>query len=131
MVVADLAVDVGRLPAYVREVEEDAGEGWFVAGEGGRELGCVDVVEEFVFGDAGMFVAVFFVGGFGVWAWFGGGSGGFSIVGCFVFLCGRGGRVFVVDDGNVGVDGGVFCDEFGVVLVKDCGGDIDAAVMFD
>lgn len=46
LIVADLAVDVGRLAADVGEVEDDSVVGG--AGDGGRELCGVDVIDELV-----------------------------------------------------------------------------------
>lgn len=116
LVVADLAVDVCGLAADVGEVEDDSVVG--DAGDGGRELGGVDIVDQLVVDDGGglallgidrrigivvVVVLVFTVIIFTVIAvrltvWVGIGPGAVT-----------GGIRAAVDDGNVGIHGGVLC----------------------
>lgn len=136
LVVADLAVDVCGLAADVGEVEDDSVVG--DAGDGGRELGGVDVVDQLVVDDGclallgidrgiGIVVLAFIV---------------FIIV--VVIIAVRltvcigigpgavtGGIRAAVDDGNVGIHGGVLCYQLGMVLFQDRRRDVCAAVVLD
>lgn len=111
LVVADLAVDVCGLAADVGEVEDDSVVG--DAGDGGRELGSVDVVDKLVVDDLALLgidsvgivvvlvvfiVFIVVVIAVRLTVCIGIGSGAVT-----------GGIRAAVDDGNVGIHGGVLC----------------------
>lgn len=129
LVVADLAVDVGRFAADVGEVEDDSVVGG--AGDGGRELCSVDVVDELVVDGlallcVGVLVRVVLDGLFFFFFFY------VRVTGAVAGARGRSiGVRAAVDHGNVGIHGGVLFYQLGVVLLEDGCRDVCAAVVLD